>query len=123
MIFLNYGSSAERWCSTCLVCVHTDTERKQIKPRVRDIFESSKKNTIFNEHPVFQVIVSNNQELIYESIIFHFKLKFIFAFKPLLFNTSHSKKEYVCIEDTYCASVHFNANTVTQPWLVYCDIS
>ena len=35
------------------VCTHTDTERKQRKARVRNILKSSKKNTIFNEHPVY----------------------------------------------------------------------
>ena len=43
----------QRWCSTCLVCVHTLTLReKQRKARVRNIIKSSEKNTIFNEHPV-----------------------------------------------------------------------
>ena len=53
VIFLNSASSA-----TALVfylpgvCTHTDTEGKQRKARVRNIFKNSEKNTIFNEHPV-----------------------------------------------------------------------
>ena len=35
------------------VCTHTDTEGKQRKEGVRNIFE---KNTIFNEHPVCKVL-------------------------------------------------------------------
>ena len=34
------------------VCTHTYTDKKQRKARVRNILKSSKKNTIFNEHPV-----------------------------------------------------------------------
>ena len=34
------------------VCTHTETEGKQRKARVRNILKYSKKNTIFNEHPV-----------------------------------------------------------------------
>ena len=43
----------QRRCSICLICVHTDTEGKQRKARVRNILKSSKKTTIFNEHPVY----------------------------------------------------------------------
>ena len=35
-------------------CTHTDIEGKQGKARVRNILKSSKKNTIFNEHPVLK---------------------------------------------------------------------
>ena len=31
------------WCSTCLECVHTDTEGKQRKARIRNILKSSEK--------------------------------------------------------------------------------
>ena len=37
------------------VCTHTDTEGKQRKARVRNILKFLRKNTIFNEHPVFVV--------------------------------------------------------------------
>ena len=51
----------QRWCSTCLVCVHTtDTEEKQTKGRVRNIFKNSEKNTIFNEHPVLSSPLLSN---------------------------------------------------------------
>ena len=33
----------QRWCSTCLACVHTDTEGKQRKTRVRNILTSLEK--------------------------------------------------------------------------------
>ena len=35
------------------VCTHIDTEGKQRKARVRNILKSSKKPTIFYEHPVY----------------------------------------------------------------------
>ena len=48
----------QRWCSTFLVlCTHNSTG-KQRKPRVRNILKSLKKNTIFNEHPVFHSLKS-----------------------------------------------------------------
>ena len=34
------------------VCTQTDAEGKQRKARVRNILNSLKKNTIYNEHPV-----------------------------------------------------------------------
>ena len=53
MIFLNSASSAAAlvFYLPC-ACTHTDTEGKQRKPRVRNIFKNSEKNTIFNGHPV-----------------------------------------------------------------------
>ena len=51
MIFLNSGRAAAALVFY-MVCTHTDTEGKQRKERVRNILKSSKKNTIFNEHPV-----------------------------------------------------------------------
>ena len=42
----------QRWCSTCLVCVHTLAPSEN---RVRSISKSSEKNTIFNEHPVYKM--------------------------------------------------------------------
>ena len=36
------------WCFTCLLYIHTLT------PRVRNILISLDKNTIFNEHPVYE---------------------------------------------------------------------
>ena len=38
------------------MCTHTDTEEKQRKARVRNIFKNSGKKTIFNEHPVIHFI-------------------------------------------------------------------
>ena len=35
------------------MCTHADTEGKQRKARVRNILKSSEKNTIFNEHPLY----------------------------------------------------------------------
>ena len=53
-IFLNSASSAAALVFYLPgVCTNTDTERKQRKARVRNILKSSKKNTIFSEHPVF----------------------------------------------------------------------
>ena len=53
MIFLNSAISAAALVFYLPgVCTHTDTEGKQRKARVRNILKSSKKNTIFNEHPV-----------------------------------------------------------------------
>ena len=44
----------QRWCSTCLVCVHTLTPREN---RVRNISINSEKNTIFKEqHPVYKIL-------------------------------------------------------------------
>ena len=52
-VFLNSASSAAALVFYLPgVCTHTDTEGKQRKARVRNIFENSDKNTIFNEHPV-----------------------------------------------------------------------
>ena len=41
----------QRWCSTCLVCVHTLTLRETEKGQSPEYFKSSKKNN-FNKHPV-----------------------------------------------------------------------
>ena len=55
MIFLNPVSSAAALVFYLPgVCTHTDTEGKQRKARVRNIFKIFGKNTIFNEHPVEQ---------------------------------------------------------------------
>ena len=56
MIFLNSASSAAALVFYLPgVCTHIDTEGKQRKVRVRNILKSSEKNTIFNEHPVFDL--------------------------------------------------------------------
>ena len=53
MIFLNSASSAAALVFYLPgVCTHTDTEGKQRQTRVRNILKSSKKNTIFNAHPL-----------------------------------------------------------------------
>ena len=41
------------------VCTHTDTEGKQRKARVQNIFKNSEKNTIFNEHPVVATSIAH----------------------------------------------------------------
>ena len=57
MIFLNSVSSvAELVFYLPGVCTQTDTEGKQRQTRVRNILKSLEKNTIFNEHPVYQTI-------------------------------------------------------------------
>ena len=54
MIFLNSASSGAALVFYMPgVCTHTDTEGKQRKARVRNIFKNLRKNTIFNEHPVY----------------------------------------------------------------------
>ena len=54
MIFLNSASSAAALVFYLPgVCTHTDTEVRQRKARVGNIFKNSEKNTIFNEHPVY----------------------------------------------------------------------
>ena len=50
--FLNSGSAAALVFYLPVVCTHTDTEGKQSKAKVRNIFKNLEKNTIFNEHPV-----------------------------------------------------------------------
>ena len=56
MIFLISASSAAALVFYLPgVCTHTDTEGKQRKTRVENFFESSEKNTIFNEHPVVNI--------------------------------------------------------------------
>ena len=53
VIFLNFASSAAALVFYLPgVCTHTDTEGKQGKVRVWNIFRNSEKNTILNEHPV-----------------------------------------------------------------------
>ena len=53
MIFLNFASSPAALVFYLPgVCTHTDTEGKQRKDIVRNIFQKSEKNTIFSEHPV-----------------------------------------------------------------------
>ena len=62
MIFLNSASSAAALVFYLPdVCTHTDTEGTQRKARVRNIFQNSEKNTIFNAHPVHKVILLNVQ--------------------------------------------------------------
>ena len=41
--FLTLPVPLQRWCSTCLVCVHTLTLRENRENRVRNILKSSKK--------------------------------------------------------------------------------
>ena len=57
VIILNSASSAAAlvFYLPCM-CTHTDTEGKPRKARVRNILESSEKNTIFNEHPVLHLV-------------------------------------------------------------------
>ena len=43
VFFLKICVLLQRWCSTCLVCVHTLTPREN---RVRNIFKSSEKHNI-----------------------------------------------------------------------------
>ena len=53
VIFLNSANSAAALVFYLPgVCTHTDTEGKQRKARVRNIFKNSEKNTIFNEQLV-----------------------------------------------------------------------
>ena len=53
-IFLNSASSAAALVFYLPgVCTHNDTDGKQRKARVRNIFKNSEKNTILNEHPVY----------------------------------------------------------------------
>ena len=55
MIFLNSASSAAALVFYLpVVCTHTNTVGKQRKASVRNILKSSGKNTIFNEHPVYE---------------------------------------------------------------------
>ena len=48
-IFWTLPDLQQRWFSTCMLCVHKLTPRKN---RVRNILKKSEKNKIFNEHPV-----------------------------------------------------------------------
>ena len=53
VIFLNSATSAAALVFYLPgVCTHTDTEVKQRKARVRNVFKIFENNTIFNEHPV-----------------------------------------------------------------------
>ena len=64
MIFLNYASSAAALVFY-LPGMTTDNEGKQRKVRVWNVLKSSKKNTIFNEHPVQGIILyyTNNNNI------------------------------------------------------------
>ena len=59
----------QRWCSTCLLCVHTtDTKRKQRKARVQNILKSSEKtqylmNTLYNQKPAYSIIANNSHHI------------------------------------------------------------
>ena len=53
MIFLNSASSAAALDFYLTgVCTHTDTEGKQRKARVRNIFKNSEKTQYLMKHPV-----------------------------------------------------------------------
>ena len=61
MIFLNSASSAAPLVFYLPgVCAHTDTEGKQRKARVRNIFKHPEKNTIFYKHPVVSLFTAEN---------------------------------------------------------------
>ena len=61
LLFLNSASSAAALVFYLPgVCIHTDTEGKQRKVRVRNIFKKFEKNTIYNEHPVYFYILNCN---------------------------------------------------------------
>ena len=63
MIFLISASSvAALVFDLPCVCKHTDAQGKQRKARVRNIFISLEKNTIFNEHPVLFIRVFQDSE-------------------------------------------------------------
>ena len=51
-IFWTLPVLLQRWCSTCLVCVHTLTLGKTEKGQSPEYFKIFGKNTIFNEHSV-----------------------------------------------------------------------
>ena len=56
MIFLNSASSAAALVFYLPgVCTHTDTQGKQRKAKVWNIFKKSEKNTIFNKHHVSSI--------------------------------------------------------------------
>ena len=48
------------------VCTHTDTERKQIKARVRNILESSKKHNIQWTPSISPVTITRDQTLLWD---------------------------------------------------------
>ena len=55
VIFLNSASSdAALVFHLPGVCTNTDTKGKQRKTRVQNILKSLEKNTILNEHPVYE---------------------------------------------------------------------
>ena len=56
MIFLNSASSAAALVFDLPLCTHTETEGKPREARVRNIIQKLRKNTIFNEHPVFKIL-------------------------------------------------------------------
>ena len=54
----------QRWCSTCLVCVHTLTPREnRLRQESGIYFKIFGKNIIFNEHPVSVVKKSSRKKL------------------------------------------------------------
>ena len=79
-IFWTLPALLQRWCSTCLVCVHTLTPWEN---RVRNIFKSSEKNTIFIEHPV---------SLLFNfSSFWHYGIKFrIFEYRTIYISVNRS---------------------------------
>ena len=63
MIFLNSVSSAAALVFYLPgVCTHTDTEGKQEKGKSPEYFIIFEKNTIFNEHPVYDIMMKKTRD-------------------------------------------------------------